>query len=32
MISGLRARGFRFVSVSELMALGQAVPAPHSKA
>jgi peptidoglycan-N-acetylglucosamine deacetylase len=32
MISGLQARGFRFVSVSELMALGQAVPAPHSKA
>jgi peptidoglycan-N-acetylglucosamine deacetylase len=30
-IAGLQARGFRFVQVSELMALGKPAPAPRSK-
>jgi peptidoglycan/xylan/chitin deacetylase (PgdA/CDA1 family) len=32
MIKGLRQRGFRFVTVSELKALGRAAPGPHTKA
>jgi hypothetical protein len=31
MFSGLRARGFRFVTVSELMAMGRPAEAPQAR-